>query len=277
MSRIWLCCLVFLAVSNCPVLAQYDSPFDVFAGGTLGAPLQAEPALRDFLRNRAVRLKQEWQAEGSPTLPIVFARFDEYKRSWQVECHHSNKTVEAEAAIKLVQTVLQDKPPSTAKPFAVVLVFNSYPDKAPPLPKAPVTSSPNTSADIDFGPYMAMLQKKIKSNWILKEAPEHNVKAVVQFAVKENGAVTDLQLTSTAGNVKYDKAALAAVTDSNHFLPLPQGSSAKVGVQFTFDYQPGKPTGDDIFTIELAQPEVVFARVADLSALGSRYGHFGRL
>lgn len=88
---------------------------------------------------------------------------------------------------------------------------------------------------VDFGPYMAALQRKIKRNWTPPHGKEKR-RAKAVFKVGKTGKLSDLKITATTGSDSADKAALNAVEQSAPFEALPEGSPEAVEIEFTFDY-----------------------------------------
>lgn len=101
-------------------------------------------------------------------------------------------------------------------------------------------------ADVDFGPYMADLQRKIKHNWH-PPAPDTSRRVVLMFKIHQSGLVTDPRIderphptgaaTADDGKAKtvWEKAAIEAVMSSSPVRPLPTGAPDQIDVQFTFD------------------------------------------
>jgi TonB family protein len=89
--------------------------------------------------------------------------------------------------------------------------------------------------DVDFGPYMADLQRRIKRVWF---PPRDKVsrRVVIIFKIHENGGLSDLKLNRSSGIAAADKAALMAVENAAPFHRLPPGAADKQDIQFTFDY-----------------------------------------
>lgn len=94
---------------------------------------------------------------------------------------------------------------------------------------------PMDSSNVDFGPFMAELQRRIKRAWLPPRGHESD-KVQVQFKIHNNGALSDLRVSKSEGIALSDRAALAAVQNAAPFGPLPTGSPGSVDVQFTFDY-----------------------------------------
>jgi len=88
---------------------------------------------------------------------------------------------------------------------------------------------------VDFGPYMAQLQRRIKHAWYPPKGEESR-RIVVVFKIDNHGKLSHLRLDKPSGAQRADRAALRAVEDASPFNPLPQGSPKDVDVQFTFDY-----------------------------------------
>lgn len=105
-------------------------------------------------------------------------------------------------------------------------------------------NSTGAQADIDFGPYMADLQRRIKKHWFPPKGNESK-RVVVVFKVHSGGELSQLRLDHSSGVAIADQAALKAVEDAAPFRPLPAGAPDAVDIQFTFDYNvfTGKGTG----------------------------------
>jgi TonB family protein len=90
-------------------------------------------------------------------------------------------------------------------------------------------------ADINFGPYMSALQRKIKRSWKPPRGSESN-RIVVTFVVLKNGRLADLKIIVSSPDPEANTAALKAVGAASPFDPLPPGSGDSVDIEFTFDY-----------------------------------------
>ncbi len=90
-------------------------------------------------------------------------------------------------------------------------------------------------ADIEFGPYMSALQRKIKMAWKPPRGTESN-RIVVKFSISKTGYLQDIQLISASRSTEANNAALEAIKKASPFDPLPAGSPASVDIEFTFDY-----------------------------------------
>lgn len=94
----------------------------------------------------------------------------------------------------------------------------------------------DTKNDIDFNPYMKNLQKKIKQNWNPPKA-NRSKRVVVLFKLDKSGNLKKLKIFKTSGVKSADDAAIAAISRSIPFEPLPSRYHGKtVDIQFTFDY-----------------------------------------
>lgn len=96
--------------------------------------------------------------------------------------------------------------------------------------------STGTRAEVDFGAYMANLQRVIKRHWFPpKDTASKRI--VVCFKVSVDGRMSDLHLVRGCGIQLADNAALRAVQDASpYFAHLPQGAPESVDIEFTFDY-----------------------------------------
>ena len=89
--------------------------------------------------------------------------------------------------------------------------------------------------DVDFGPYMAELQRRIKRVWFPPRIARSKRVQVI-FKVHRNGEMSNLRLANSSGLTAADEAALKAIESAAPFHPLPAGAPADVDIEFTFDY-----------------------------------------
>lgn len=90
--------------------------------------------------------------------------------------------------------------------------------------------------EMDFGPYMRELQRKIKMNW---EPPKGNEskKVIAQFRIDRDGRLLSANILQSSGLSSNDEAAIKAINLSAPFKTLPAEYKASfVDIQFTFDY-----------------------------------------
>lgn len=88
---------------------------------------------------------------------------------------------------------------------------------------------------VNYEPYMAEIQRKIKSNWRPQWAAKTN-KTIALFRVLRNGTMENPRIESESGTPESDAAALAALNASAPFPPLPKGAPKHVDISFNFDY-----------------------------------------
>ena len=74
--------------------------------------------------------------------------------------------------------------------------------------------------DVDFGPYMADLQRRIKRAWFPPRGQE-NRRVVVVFKIHKEGELSNLRLVTSSGTASADKAAMSAVENAAPFRPCP--------------------------------------------------------
>lgn len=102
-------------------------------------------------------------------------------------------------------------------------------------PSSPQGENAPSAANLDFGPYMADLQRRIQRAWFPPRDHESDRVQVI-FKVHSPGDLTDLRIQRSSGVAISDQAALQSVQNAAPFRPLPAGSPAVVDIQFTFDY-----------------------------------------
>jgi TonB family protein len=119
------------------------------------------------------------------------------------------------------------------------IIKRQKPIPSEPRPKndIPAINEANKSKDsnVDFGPYVADVQKRIKRFWFPPRGNESK-KVVVIFQIFANGTTKNLRLLRSSGLSTADAAALKAVEMASPLLALPTGAPNNVDMEFTFDY-----------------------------------------
>ncbi|MBI3590724.1 MAG: energy transducer TonB [Candidatus Melainabacteria bacterium] len=105
----------------------------------------------------------------------------------------------------------------------------------PPNSRNLASTSLAAKKDIDFGPYMNELQRRIKRSWRPPRGNESK-RVIVTFKINKSGELSDLTLKAASGFEPSDKAALIAVQGAAPFARLPEGAPNIVDIEFTFDY-----------------------------------------
>ncbi len=113
----------------------------------------------------------------------------------------------------------------------------------------PSTSTKNASAlellsdtqGVDFKPYLIRILSAVRRNWfaVMPESARFGRKGrvLIQFAINKDGSVPKLVIASTSGAEALDRAAVAGISASNPFPPLPdEFKGGQVRLQFTFRY-----------------------------------------
>lgn len=105
------------------------------------------------------------------------------------------------------------------------------------------TKSVRNEKNVDFGPYMAKLNREIKSHW---HPPKSDVskRIRVHFKVSKNGEISDIGFDRLSRDAEADAAALKSVIESMPSVPpLPEGAPESVDINFSFDYELSKGAG----------------------------------
>ncbi len=94
---------------------------------------------------------------------------------------------------------------------------------------------------VDFKPYLIRILATVKRNW-LAVVPEiarlgRQGRVQIQFAIARNGSVPKLVIAMPSGTDSLDRAAVAGISASSPFPPLPPDfRGEQVRLQFTFTY-----------------------------------------
>jgi TonB family protein len=97
---------------------------------------------------------------------------------------------------------------------------------------------------VDFKPYLIRVLAAVKRNW-MAVVPEsarlgRRGKVVVQFAISKDGSVPKLIIATPSGAEALDRAAVAGISASNPFPPLPaefRGSVIRLQLNFLYNLQ----------------------------------------
>ena len=94
---------------------------------------------------------------------------------------------------------------------------------------------------VDFRPYLIKVLAMVRRNWfaVIPESVRlgRRGRTVVQFAIAKDGSVPKLVIAVPSGADPLDRAAVAGVSASNPFPPLPgEFTGQQIRLQFTFSY-----------------------------------------
>lgn len=90
--------------------------------------------------------------------------------------------------------------------------------------------------DIDFGPYIKMVQRKIRENWDPPNGKE-NCRAVARFKINKDGTINGIKILKSSGNESYDNASIMAISKSSPAGALPINFKRNyIEIEFHFDY-----------------------------------------
>lgn len=114
--------------------------------------------------------------------------------------------------------------------------------------------------EVNFGPFMAALQRKIKAAW---NPPKGNRtrRGVVIFKIKKNGHMHSLKLKHSTGTPESDDSMLTAVKKAAPFDQLPEGSPSEVNIKFTFDYNVFMRGGGRSRRVSYTKPDEIITSV----------------
>lgn len=151
-------------------------------------------------------------------------------------------------------TSLEDAIREAAKSRAGGLVVGDLETGGPPgeisefrsLAPAPGRSASNLELlsdpmGVDFRPYLVRVLAAVRRNWmaVMPESARlgRRGKVVIQLAIDREGRVPKLVIAESSGAEPLDRAAVAAITASDPFPPLPgEFRGEEVRLQFNFRY-----------------------------------------
>jgi TonB family protein len=95
---------------------------------------------------------------------------------------------------------------------------------------------------VDFRPYLLTVLASVRRNWyaVIPESARLAItrgKTTIQFAIVRTGSVSKLVIANSSGTQSLDRAAVAGISASNPFPPLPaEFPGSDVRLQFVFLY-----------------------------------------
>lgn len=163
--------------------------------------------------------------------------------------HHEPANKEVKPTPRPVVQPPPQVPVAIAVPSSAPSPFTTEQKETPPeLPPSSATgdqggstaeggngSAGEGSQEVDFGPYLAEMQRRIKKAWYPPRGNESK-RVTVKFKLDSNGTVSAVRLEKSSGVSVADDAATAAIEAASPFGPLPKGAPTKVDIRFTFDY-----------------------------------------
>lgn len=130
-----------------------------------------------------------------------------------------------------------------------VVVGDLGSDPTPGLPAVPGTQGRTGNSlellsdpmGVDFRPYLIRVLAAVRRNWfaVMPESARMGMRgrAVIQFAISKNGSVPKLVIQSPSGSEHLDRAAVAGISASNPFPPLPdEFRGNQIRLQLVFAY-----------------------------------------
>lgn len=113
------------------------------------------------------------------------------------------------------------------------------PTPGTPLSNVQLLSDPQ---GIDFRPYLIQILATVKRNWLAVMPQSVKLgrrgKVALQFSIRTNGVVDKVAYVQNSGADALDKAAVAGISASNPFPPLPAGYKGdRIVLQLNFVYR----------------------------------------
>ena len=98
---------------------------------------------------------------------------------------------------------------------------------------------------VDFKPYLLQVLARVRRNWmaIVPDSARMGRRGLVliQFSIDRGGGVPKLVIASTSGITAFDRAAVAGISASNPFPPLPaayRGDQIRLQMAFSYNLPP---------------------------------------
>jgi TonB family protein len=125
---------------------------------------------------------------------------------------------------------------------------DASPGANPSSPSVPIPGKLGSAVEllsdpegIDFWPYLVKVLSSVRRNWfsVIPESARfgRQGRTVIQFAINRDGTVPKLVIATPSGADALDRAAVAGISASNPFSPLPpEFKGSQIRLQFVFKY-----------------------------------------
>jgi TonB family protein len=119
---------------------------------------------------------------------------------------------------------------------------------SPSSPSVPIPGKLGSAVELlsdpmgaDFWPYLVKVLSAVRRNWfaVIPESARFGRagRTTIQFAINKDGSVPKLVIAAPSGTEALDRAAVAGISASNPFPPLPpEYRGSQVRLQFVFKY-----------------------------------------
>ena len=138
---------------------------------------------------------------------------------------------------------IQPSPPGGGIVIGDIDELNTIPNPNQP-PPGPVRSNLQLLSDpkgVDFKPYLIQILAAVRTNWlaVIPESARLGLRGrvLVQFIIDRRGGVPKLVIAESSGTTAFDRAAVAGISASNPFPPLPANfQGPEIRLQLAFSY-----------------------------------------
>ncbi len=100
------------------------------------------------------------------------------------------------------------------------------------FPKSTAPTKNLTHEEIDWGPYMAQMQRRIKRNLHPPKGYDFHRTPDIVFKILRDGSVSSVRLLHSSGNKEVDQSFIEAITAAEPFAPLPKGSKDEIEIPY---------------------------------------------
>jgi TonB family protein len=101
---------------------------------------------------------------------------------------------------------------------------------------------------VDFKPYLLQVLARVRRNWLAVVPDSARMgrrgQVLIQFSIDRRGGVPKLVIASPSGITAFDRAAVAGISASNPFPPLPpayKGDQIRLQMAFSYNLPPSNP------------------------------------
>ncbi|HLK20440.1 MAG TPA: TonB family protein [Bryobacteraceae bacterium] len=174
------------------------------------------------------------------------------KLAFETPGQQGSSPVHSDSKLQLPKTSVNDAIRDVARGGKQGNLSVSEIDQPPTLPETmrtpQIPGTPGSSLEllsdpmgVDFKPYLTQILARVRKNWfaVIPESAKMGNRGIVllQFIIDRTGQVPKLVIATPSGAESLDRAAVASISASVPFPPLPQDFKGReVRLQFSFKY-----------------------------------------
>jgi TonB family protein len=187
----------------------------------------------------------------SPLPPPADQQKEKPKMAFESVGSDTHSAPNPNSTIPLPSTSVQEAVRSAIQPGGGGIIVGDTGDDLSTLPSLSRPEAPgrvgsnlqllSDAKGVDFKPYLIQVLASVRRNWLAIYPQSARMgrrgRVLIQFIIDRRGAVPKLVIADASGTEAFDRAAVAGISASDPFPPLPQDYKGdQIRLQLTFSY-----------------------------------------